>query len=89
MGNTLRVQSHLCGGWGGKTAWPWETWGRSAWGRQAEGLLRNWNMGEDVSSCFKDLPQRLLGPVSERTADVASIDQFPARPCGLWNWLAD
>lgn len=45
MGNTLRVQSHLCGGWGGKTAWPQETWAGSAWGRQAEGLLRRWNTG--------------------------------------------
>lgn len=74
---------------GGKTARPQETWAGSARARQAEGLLKRWNTEEDFSSCFQDPSQRLLGPVSSRTADVDSIDQFPALPCGLWDLPAD
>lgn len=73
---------------GGKTTQPWETVARSAVGRQAEGSLRCWKIGNmSVVSCFQHPP--LLRPVSWRTADVASIDQFPSRPCGLWDWLVD
>ena len=65
-------------------------WGRVGRARQAEkGLLRRWNMGKMSRPVSKIPPQRLLGPVSWRTADVASIDQFPARPCSLWDRLAD
>lgn len=45
--------------------------------------------GEDSSSCFQDPTQRLSGPGSKRIADVASIDQFPAWPCCLWDWPDD
>ena len=46
-------------------------------------------MGKMSRLASKIPPQRLLGPVSRRTADVASIDQFPARPCSLQDRLAD
>lgn len=46
-----------------------------------KGLLRRWSTGR----MSHPVPQRLLGPVSERTADVASIDQSPAQSCGQWD----
>lgn len=48
-----------------------------------KGLLRRWNTGR----MSHPVPQRLLRPVSWRTADVATIDPSPARSCSLGDWL--
>lgn len=76
-----RAQSHLCGDWEGKNGVATGDRGRVSQrraDRQAESLLRRSNTGRMSHPVFQDPPETLLKPVSWRTADVASIDQFPA-----------
>lgn len=74
MGKTLRVQSHLCGGWEGKRrGHRRHVPGQPGVGWQT-GPLARWNTLDHVSLRLQDPPRRLLGPVSWRNADVASID---------------
>lgn len=65
-GKLLSVQRNLRGDWEVKTACPTGDMDRVDQGgdRRAEGDVKTLEHEEDVSSCFQDPLQRLLGPVS-------------------------